>query len=262
MTAYSFDHLAIAAPDWSPAGPWLASVLGGRWGHGARMPHMDVCQLHFGNDTRLELLSPGSSPDSFVRRFLEQAGGRPRPHHLTFKVTDIKRTLDAAVEHGIEPILVNLEHDVWKEAFLHPRDTGLGFLVQFVESAIDPTTVESDAHVPAPWSDRVDGRPADVDFVLARVPGLTTQRPVLRDILGGREEELDAPGGRRIVRFSWSRGADVILVTGTDPADGFGVRSIGVRPGESLDLPLSPLGPGYRETGRLDLLGLSLIVSP
>ncbi|MDX6740738.1 VOC family protein [Actinocorallia sp. A-T 12471] len=260
MTAHAFDHIAIAVPDWARAGPWLADALGGRWGHGARMPHMDVCQIHFGNDTRIELLAPGSAPDSFVRRFLAQGGGRHRPHHLTFKVDDIERTLAEAGARGIGPILVNLAHDVWREAFLHPRDTGLGFLVQFVQSSLDPATLESDVRVPAPWPDRAHGDAADIEFVLARVPSLDVPRTVLGDVLGGKAEEFRTPGGEPGVCFSWAHGARVVVVGSGDPGEAAGVRSIGLGSSPELDIPAAPVGHGLADTGLLDVLGVSLLV--
>ncbi|RAY12409.1 hypothetical protein DPM19_25000 [Actinomadura craniellae] len=260
MPAYSLDHIAIAMPDWAPAGPVLADALGGHWGHGAHLPHMNVCQVLYGNDMRIELLAPGSAPDSFVRRFLEQSGWASRPHHVMFKVTDIQATLAAASRHGIEPILVNTANDLWMEAFLHPRDTGLGFLIQFVESPINPSDANSVNGVPAPWITREDEPPADVTFVLAQVTALDAGRTVLRDILGGTEEPLDAEPGWQAARFTWPQGADVILAARPDLPGRPGVRSIGIRPRGDLDLPASPVAPGFSETGHLPDLGLSLIV--
>jgi catechol 2,3-dioxygenase-like lactoylglutathione lyase family enzyme len=263
MTAFAFDHVAIAVQRWNVAGPVLAGVLGGRWGHGAHLPHMSVCQVLYGNDTRVELLAPGSSPDSFVRTFLDRGQGASRPHHLTFRVSDIGKTLAAASAHGVEPVLVDLSHELRKEAFLHPKDTGLGFLVQFVESSLDMAEIAELSDVPAPWDDPTDGPPARLDYVLAEVPDLTTQRAVLADVLGGTEEEPPMPPGRRAARFTWAEGADVILVEEPGlPRARHGVRSLGVTTERPLPFVTTPAGGGHVETPVIPELGLSLMTRP
>lgn len=79
---------------------------------------------------RVEVIAP-SAPESFVARFLERRG--PSIHHVTFEVEDWDRAVAACAHHGVE---VFGERDgetrgvAWREAFIHPRNTG-GMLVQF-----------------------------------------------------------------------------------------------------------------------------------
>jgi len=97
-------------------------------------------------ESRLELLQ-ATRPDSPVARFLEKHGG-PGVHHLTFEVDD----LDAAVaelerrggriayRHTYAPG-VTFEGQVWREAFVHPRDA-FGVLIHLAEKRPAPTAAE------------------------------------------------------------------------------------------------------------------------
>jgi hypothetical protein len=260
MTAYSLDHIAIAVPSWSLAGPVLSGVLGGRWRHGFRLPHMNVCQLSYANDMRVELLEPGAAPDSFVQRFLTQSGDMSRPHHLTFKVADIEHSIATASRCGIEPILVNLSHDSWREMFLHPRATGLGSLIQLVQSSVEPADSHPEGLLPAPWTEPVGMPPAAISFVVVHVAAPDRPRRVLAEILGGREEKLDAPQGWQIRRFSWSAGADVVLASSAELPGRPGIQAIGIEPGVPLDLPTTPVFEGFARTVPILELGVPLLV--
>lgn len=257
MTAYALDHVAIALPAWAPAGPVLAGALGGRWVHGLRTPDLNTCQIQYGNDTRVELLEPGPDPDSFVRRFLRD--GRPRPHHITFKVADIAHSLAATRAAGIEPILVHLEYGDWKEAFLHPRDTGLGFLAQLVQATMEPAEIYPEGLTPAPWPEP-DGVPqAELRSIVAHVPDLATPRRVLAEILGGTEEPCAAADGWEARRFTWPSGAALILARADDLPDGAGIRYLGVGPSAPRGLPVTPLPGGCVRTEPIAELGVALL---
>ncbi len=158
MSAYELDHLAIAVPAWEPAGSLLNRELGARWASGFRLDAFNPCQLAVAEDMRLELLEPGGGERSFIRRFLSENNGAAAPHHITLKVQDIHAAIAAAQAAGIEPILLRLDHPQWKEAFLHPRDAGLGFLVQMVQmvqapQSIEDITVETFGGLACPWQE-------------------------------------------------------------------------------------------------------------
>lgn len=258
MTAYALDHVAIALPTWAPAGPVLAGTLGGRWVHGIRTPELNTCQLQYGNATRVELLEPGPDPGSFVRRFLRGPGGRP--HHITFKVADITRSLAAAERAGIEPIQVHIDWDEWKEAFLHPRTTGLGFLAQIVQSTTEPAVIFPEGLTPAPWPEPDGVDPADLLAIVAHVADLATPRRVLTGILGATEEPCAAEDGWQAYRYTWPSGAALILATAADLPYGPGIRYLAVRPSAPLGLPTTPFYGGYSRTEPIPELGVALLL--
>ncbi|MFG1947189.1 VOC family protein [Nonomuraea sp. NPDC048826] len=226
MTAYALDHVALAVRAWAQAGPVLAGRFGGRWRSGFDQIAFSPAQIEYAGDMRVELLAPGADPSSFVRRFLDATGAPARPHHITFKVRDIRVSLDAARAAGFEPILVNLDYDQWQEAFLHPKDTGLGFLVQLAQAGelLDEFAADLPGMHPAPpWPD-----PGGEGVAQASLPAVAGQvarwdltRRVLRDVLGGAETPL-AEG---ISRFTWPSGADLVLATGETP----GLRALAFR---------------------------------
>ncbi|TYB57611.1 hypothetical protein FXF51_39630 [Nonomuraea sp. PA05] len=219
MTAYALDHVALAVRDWAQAGPVLAGRYAGRWDSGFRQPVFSPAQLEYADGMRIELLEPGAEPSSFVRRFLDARQAPARPHHITFKVRDIRATLGRARECGFEPIQVNLESEMWKEAFLHPKATGLGFLVQVAQSAGTPADLGGDLpgmYRTPPWP-APEGTPAALPAALPAVTGrvadLDTAGRVLRDVLGGVETPLEAGTSS----WTWPQGADLVLTAGGEP---------------------------------------------
>ena len=83
--------------------------------------------------TRIELIEP-TDATSGVARFLADRG-RPTLHHLCFVVDDLRATLYALAQRGVELIdrepRTGAEGDV---AFLHPRSSG-GVLVELIDRA-------------------------------------------------------------------------------------------------------------------------------
>ncbi len=68
--------------------------------------------------------------DSFIERFLDRSG--PDAHHVTMEVADWDAAMQACEQHEIEPFGSNegtTDGAAWKDAFLHPKQTG-GVLVQ------------------------------------------------------------------------------------------------------------------------------------
>jgi methylmalonyl-CoA/ethylmalonyl-CoA epimerase len=48
-------------------------------------------------------------------------------------VPDIQLALDRVQAAGYHPVGTNLEHEAWRETFLHPRETG-GVLLQLAQA--------------------------------------------------------------------------------------------------------------------------------
>ncbi|QYC41541.1 hypothetical protein Nocox_19660 [Nonomuraea coxensis DSM 45129] len=224
MTAYSLDHVALAVRRWAQAGPVLAGRFGGRWTGGHTQPTFRPAQLRYAGGMGVELLEPGAEPGSFVRRFLDGAQAPARPHHITFKVHDIRAVLAAARSLGFEPILVNLDNAFWQEAFLHPKATGLGFLVQVAQSDGLPAELPPDlpGAVRAPWPEPA-AEAAALPVVMGRVANEDKARLVLRDLLGGAETTW-GPG---LSSYRWGTGSDLLLASGTEEPPG--LRLLGFR---------------------------------
>ena len=252
------DHVAIAVRDWSDAEGTLGDVLQGEWQYGLRAGAFDPCQIGFGNDTRVELLQPPPDRGSFVTEFLADRG-RNAPHHITFKTDAIVDVLDRMRSLDIEPILVSLDKPTWKEAFLHPRTTGLGVLIQIAQSQGDPIgSMPPSSMVPPSeaYAGTVDA-PAFIDHILLEVADVDGAERVFCAGLGGtRVESRD-----KTTRIAWPSGADLVLTP-----------SGGARAGGVLALTLSGTAPerlavregetGCASTDTLDDLGLRLQFQP
>ena len=250
MAAYELDHLAIAVEQWDQARPVLSERLRGRWAAGFRTPPFDVAQIAFAADMRLELLQPGADPSSFVRRFL-QRHSPAAPHHITFKVDDIEETFAAIRTHGFEPILIRIDDPYWREGFLHPADTGLGFLVQVVEAPQDVTDFEAPetGRVVPTWSDPQDS-PRAIPAIVGDVLDWEQPTTVLQDVLGAEVTDLSPT----LRRFRWPAGADLLL----QQSDRSGIQTVVVADAPRLDLGAADL-PVSSTAAPLAELGLRLL---
>ena len=130
-----YDHVAHAVPSIEEALPLYCGLLGGVVRSGGINPwggHLAVV-VEYANGARIELLEP-------VRRDAPSLGGflaaSPRGglHHVTFKVPDLQLALERVLAAGYHPVGTNLEHEAWRETFLHPRETG-GVLLQLAQAA-------------------------------------------------------------------------------------------------------------------------------
>lgn len=84
-------------------------------------------------NTRIELIEP-TDPTSGVARFLAERG-KPTLHHLCFVVDDLRATLAALAERGIELIDREPRHGAEGDvAFVHPRASG-GVLIELIDRA-------------------------------------------------------------------------------------------------------------------------------
>ncbi len=237
MSAHELDHLAFAVPAWPVAGSVLNCELGARWASGFTMPVFNPCQLAVADDMRLELLAPGRAEHSFIKLFLDGNDGRPTPHHITFKVHDIRAAITGAQAAGIEPILVNLEHRQWQEAFLHPKDTGLGFLAQMVQASqsIEEMAIGApNATTECPW-EQLDIEPVRLQAIHGSVTDLQRARQVLVSILGAREFRIGQTPPT--LGFHWNNGADLLLTEACADSASIGIQSLGILPSTESWLP-------------------------
>ena len=129
------DHVAVVSDHAWDNVIRYSRDLGGRWIGG---PDNDpvaqagddfyFCQISFNGGTRIEILEPIEHEGSdFLHRFLARNG--PGPHHFTFKTPDFADTVGALSDAGYNVIGIYDEDPMWKEAFLHPKDSW-GIVIQ------------------------------------------------------------------------------------------------------------------------------------
>ncbi|HEY0533489.1 MAG TPA: VOC family protein [Actinoplanes sp.] len=252
------DHLAIAVTSWTDPKDVLVDALGGRWRYGIRTPAFNACQLAYGNDTRIELLTEPEQGSSFVTRFL--ATGPNRPHHITFKTDDLDAVLRDARAFGIEPVLVSLANPGWHEGFLHPRDTGLGVLIQVAQGSGDPTKGPG-RHLllDRPWTHEAEAEPSPLSYLVVRVRDLDRAARLFCEVL--RAERLIVSDD--LVRLRWPSGAHLLLIAESAYNGGtprpLGVQDIAVEAPAPRDLPITPAGMGWSKTEVVPALGVSLL---
>ena len=135
------NHLSHAHPSRDELGSWYERVFGLETFHrspatvdgedGAPGPGFSTQVLETPTrQLRWEILEP-AGPDSFVQQFIDRRG--PAMHHIAFEVGDWDRAI-AACEHNDVSTFGERSGETngvpWREAFIHPRDTG-GVLTQF-----------------------------------------------------------------------------------------------------------------------------------
>jgi methylmalonyl-CoA/ethylmalonyl-CoA epimerase len=131
------DHVAIAT--WDAAGPvkLLTEILGATFVDGADQKEAGFrwLQFAFPGGGKVEVIEPLCT-DGFLYRFLTKRG--EGLHHITVYVADLARAIEQIRAAGYEPVDVDLTHEFWKEAFIHPRDAN-GVLLQLAENPIPDT---------------------------------------------------------------------------------------------------------------------------
>jgi methylmalonyl-CoA/ethylmalonyl-CoA epimerase len=241
MPSIKLDHVAVALRNWRDGWPLFAGELGGQWRGGGYGPGFAPNQLEFANGMRLELLMPNDvHVNDFLARFLVSNGG-PGPHHFTFKVDDIEAAIDACRAAGIEPVGIDVRFDEWKEAFLHPKATGLGIVVQLAQSAGDhgPSTPPGDF----PSATRTAGAAAH-DHVAHAVADLEHALGLFRDLLGGEATDEGGDEACRWVQLAWPGPGRIRLLAPTSRNGGPLVDWLAGRPGRLHHLHLTCDDPG------------------
>jgi methylmalonyl-CoA/ethylmalonyl-CoA epimerase len=228
MPSVKLDHVAVALRNWRDGWPLFAGELGGTWRGGGFGPGFAPNQLEFRNGMRLELLMPNDvHVNDFLARFLVSNGG-PGPHHFTFKVDDIDAAIDASRAAGIEPVGIDVRFDEWKEAFLHPKSTGLGIVVQLAQSPGDhgPSTPPDDFPSTAAGAAR-----ASLDHVAHAVADLDHALGLFRDLLGGEPTDEGGDEACHWVHLRWPGPGRIRLLAPTSKDRGPLVDWLAGRPG-------------------------------
>ena len=207
------DHVAVATERQADAWPRYAGDLSGRWVSGGESVGFHAAQVSYANGMKVEVLEPHLVEENdFLRRFLDANG--PGPHHLTFKVADIRAALEAADVAGLTPVGVDLGDPQWQEAFLHPRQA-CGVVVQLAQSE-GSWESPPPADLPAPAAPV----PARLDHVTHVVPSLDRGASLFRDLLGGQPLGEGAVEGGSFLDLGWAEGGRVRLVAaGPDDSD-------------------------------------------
>ena len=208
------DHVAVAVEQWSDAWPRYAVALGGVWSSGGLNVGFGPAQLRFANGGRIEILQPWQPEDNpFLRRFLDRHG--PGPHHMTFKVPDLAAAIETARDAGFSPIGIDLSHDDWKEAFLHPHHA-TGVVVQLAQAGHGWES-------PAPEGFPTERRsaPASLLRVTHAVADLAAALALFEGLLGGERgaRAVGPDGSWECVDLSWPGPPALRLVASTGQGD-------------------------------------------
>lgn len=128
------DHVAMATWDASGPAKLLTEVLGATFvaGGDERGPGYRWLQFALPGG-KIEVIEP-LHRDGFLYRFLTRRG--EGLHHVTLYVRNLAETIPVLAGAGYDPVDVDLRHEHWKEAFLHPRDTS-GVLIQLAQTPED-----------------------------------------------------------------------------------------------------------------------------
>jgi catechol 2,3-dioxygenase-like lactoylglutathione lyase family enzyme len=211
-----FDHLAVGVRNWPEGFRRFAAELGGQWSHGGDAGEFAPCQLRFPPGINVELIAPGRADDGFMHRFIDRAG--PGPHHITFKVGSLDAALEEISALGIGVLDGANRHPYWREAFLHPKQCGIGTLLQLVQS--DDALVLGLARTPAPDGFPAGPRPADKPARRVAWVGLTVESVGrARELFTGALHGAVAEDGHGWLRITWGPGRDLLVRSG-DAAPG------------------------------------------
>ena len=236
----ALDHVAVAVEAWGEAWPRYVVELGGEWASGGLNVGFGPAQLRFANGARLEILQPWQTEaNPFLRRFLDRDGRGP--HHLTFKVPDIRRALADAEAAGFTPVSVDLSDPGWKEAFLHPRQAG-GIVVQLAQAA-------GSWEAPPPEGFPIERPPEPAALLRAThaVADLDAALALYAGLLGGRVEHhhSSGPSSWRAATVRWTGPLALRLVAPTS-GDMELLAWLGGRPGRLHHLVVAQPGVATR----------------
>jgi catechol 2,3-dioxygenase-like lactoylglutathione lyase family enzyme len=267
------DHVALAVWRWSDARSALVDRLGARFLGGVRMAEYSPCQLGFGNGMRVELLEPGTDSASFLARFLARSGAGP--HHVTFKVDDIRVAIKRARDAGLQIVRERLDNPSWQEAFLHPSSTGIGFVIQLAQADINPGSAMASAPgavspadsglVAATAADAGDPpEPASIPFFTATVRDLGNATALLTEVLHGQVTGGRSDGGVRYHEVSWQADtARIVLTESTDDPSAAippaGIKALAVTADAAPRFPAESHLDGWDITPVIPELGIRLL---
>ena len=225
MDDIHLDHLAIAAERITDLWPRYAGDLAAGWVGMRPDVGFTFCHLRFGNGRRIEMLEPyDDGRDDFLHRFIAANGAGP--HHMTFKVPDLKGMLAGLADAGFSPVRVSYDDPEWWEAFLHPKEaTGVVVQLAQVTRGAPETPMPDDVSLPQP---RV-AHAAHLDWVAHAVASLDDGMRLFAEILGGAEQGRGVDGDIEWVDLEWPEEGRIRLlhaVRGRGPlADWLGAKS-------------------------------------
>jgi methylmalonyl-CoA/ethylmalonyl-CoA epimerase len=254
INGIDLDHVALAFEDRRPGQARYAGELGGDWVGGGADPGFWSEQVKFANGMKVELLEPlNVEENDFLRRFLDRNG--PGPHHLTFKVGDIRAALGLVEEAGYRPVSVNLDNEHWKEAFLHPKDAP-GVVVQLAQSSGD-----GEWSVPKPDDyPSASGPQATLERVTHAVASLDVGLALFGSLLAGEESDRGTDEAGRWVELAWPGPGRIRLVEPTSSSSPI-AQWIGERTGRVHHLSFQVPGAGDpHEVSPDDNNGVRLVV--
>ena len=128
------DHVSIGTRSIAAMVPLLRDVLGARFLMGSTELAQGFrwAQFQFPGGGVIELIEP-VGVQGFLHDFLQQRG--EGLHHITLRVRDIEKRAAELEQLGYRPFRPNYANPVWKELFLHPKETH-GVLIQLAESEL------------------------------------------------------------------------------------------------------------------------------
>lgn len=201
------DHVALAAESRAVLEPRYAGQLGGVAIAGGPSPGFVWGQFEYANGMVVELLEPDRIEENdFLRRFLDRSG--PGPHHLTFKVPDLRAALGTAGAAGYTPVGMDDTDPRWKEAFLHPKDAP-GVVIQLAESHEDHQHPVHEASASA----------AELVHVGHAVRSLDDGLRLFEGLLGAVRTGEGAARTHRWIDLRWPGPGRVRLLVPTGPGD-------------------------------------------
>ncbi len=230
LTGPTLDHLALASQRaWDNVVRYCYH-LGARWLGGppdGEPTPFYFSQVRMAGGTKLEFLQPLPDDGSnFLRRFLYRNG--PGPHHLTFKVPDIRAAMAEANASGYDIVNEQLESPIWKEAFLHPKQSH-GIVIQLAQPGGD-----------ADWEDPLPLPPS----LQADLPTLTGIKHLVAD-LDAATKLFSGPLGMTVAEQGTDSDGDYTVVTQgpwnlrlIKPAPDPTRQWLGDRPGRLLQLTM------------------------
>ena len=245
------DHVAIATRDVTKPLATLVGELGGTVLSGGHAVGFRPMQVYLGGEDagmKVELLEPWEPErNDFLVRFLDRHGDGP--HHLTFKVDDIEKTLEQVAGWGITPVSVDLSDPVWREAFLLPRDAH-GTVIQLADSDLSTGLPRAEYRValehgpmgsPQWWPEpppRADDAVTLVRVVL-RTDDVAAARELFSGLLGGRL--VGGVSADAACELDWPSGARLCLEPSTDGRRGIDRLELLGEPARTIDVCGLPL---------------------
>ncbi len=209
--AIVFDHVALAVQRMTDPWPVFADALGGRYLDRGTNPGFGWTQLRFAHGFVVEGLHPELVDEAdFLTRFLDRSG--PGPHHLTFKVPDLRVALERCRAAGFDPVGESHVDPAWSEAFLRPGEAH-GIVVQLAEVGASPLPPppEPEGFPELPFDHPV----ASIGRVVHAVADLEGALALFRDLLGGRVLSSGAAvDGNHWVELGWSGPGRLRLLEG------------------------------------------------